>query len=234
MKSLTLRGLRGGLGCTSLLAGLGYALHQLGQRVLLLDLCPENMLRLHLNIPWNSVEGWAQAEWQQSPWQEAAWNVRQDLWMLPYGQLSYAEQQHIAQYLSQQPEYWSDRLASLSSQFDWVLIDQKPAKPLDFVACDLEIRLVQADPACQVLLQQSETSSSPLLVNNFDPLRRLQRDLWLVWQQKHPELIPLPIHADEAVPESLACKAPIGHHAPKSLAAKNLASLAAWCLSQES
>ncbi|HBB21829.1 MAG TPA: cellulose synthase operon protein YhjQ, partial [Pseudomonas sp.] len=35
MKQLVLRGLRGGIGATSLLAGLGIALHEQGERVLL-------------------------------------------------------------------------------------------------------------------------------------------------------------------------------------------------------
>lgn len=233
MKSLTLRGLRGGVGCTTLIAALGYALHQLRQRVLLLDLCPENMLGLHLNLPWSAAEGWAQADRQQSPWQEAAWCLSQDLWILPYGRLSYAEQQPMAQSLNQQLEHWPERLASLSSHFDWVLIDQKTAEPLSLVACDLEIRVAHADPACHALLQSSLPPDMPLLVNNFDPIRKLQRDIWLLWQQTRPELVPLLIHADEAIPESLACKAPVGHHAPQSLAAKNVASLAAWCLSKE-
>ena len=38
MKQLVLRGLRGGIGATSLLAGLGIALHEQGERVLLIDL----------------------------------------------------------------------------------------------------------------------------------------------------------------------------------------------------
>ncbi|MCX7080649.1 MAG: cellulose synthase operon protein YhjQ, partial [Pseudomonas sp.] len=44
MTSLSARGVRGGVGNSSLLAALGHALHHLGERVLLVDMCPENLL----------------------------------------------------------------------------------------------------------------------------------------------------------------------------------------------
>jgi len=47
MITLSLRGVRGGVGTSSTLAALGHALHELGQKVLLVDMCPENSLGLH-------------------------------------------------------------------------------------------------------------------------------------------------------------------------------------------
>ncbi len=44
MICVSLRGVRGGVGTSSTLAALGYALHQLGQKVLVVDMCPENTL----------------------------------------------------------------------------------------------------------------------------------------------------------------------------------------------
>ena len=238
MISLSLQGVRGGLGCTSLLAGLGYALHQLGERVLLVDLCPENLLRLHFNVPWTGMEGWARAEIDGVPWQTAAWQIADTLWLLPYGVLEASEQKRVEQQLLQEPNSWAKRSAVLQEHFDWLLFDL-PRGPAGHAAClrpDCLIHVVEADAACQVLLQQysdEPQSKVPLLVNHFDPCSQLQRDLWLFWQQKYAGLLLLPIHADAAMAEALACKSPIGHYAPASLAAKDMVSLAIWCLAQK-
>ena len=61
MKRLTMRAMRGGLGATSLLADLALALHEQGERVLLVDLSPDNMLRLHFNVDIGLESGWARA-----------------------------------------------------------------------------------------------------------------------------------------------------------------------------
>lgn len=50
MIALSLQGIRGGVGTSSTLAALSYALSTLGQRVLVVDMCPENTLGLHFNL----------------------------------------------------------------------------------------------------------------------------------------------------------------------------------------
>ena len=50
MIAMSLRGVRGGVGTSSTVAALGHALHALGQKVLLVDMCPENSLGLHFNM----------------------------------------------------------------------------------------------------------------------------------------------------------------------------------------
>ncbi len=61
MTVLALQGVRGGVGTTSLTAALGWALHQLGESVLVIDASPDNLLRLSFNIDFDHADGWARA-----------------------------------------------------------------------------------------------------------------------------------------------------------------------------
>ena len=74
MKQLVLRGLRGGIGATSLLAGLGIALHEQGERVLLIDLSPDNMLRLHFSVDVAYASGWRARSWMLHHGMRVPWN----------------------------------------------------------------------------------------------------------------------------------------------------------------
>lgn len=233
MTPLGLVGLRGGCGVSSLVAGLGQALHALGQRVLLIDLCPENLLRLHGNLPFADEGGWARSLLDQRAWAESLWQLREGLCLLPYGRLTAAERGQLERFLLGTPEFWSFRRAQLAARFDWLLFDlpqrlagHAAAAPLDFT-----LRVLEADAACHALLQDWQGEGEWLLLNRFDPTRTLQRDLRLLWQQTFGHrLVSQCVHADEAVAEALAHKLPVGLYMPNSLAAQDLSSLAVWCL----
>ena len=233
MISLGLLGLRGGCGVSSLTAALGQALHSLGQRVLLVDLCPENLLRLHGGLPFADGGGWARALLDHQGWAEPLWRLQEGLCLLPYGRLASAEQAQLERFLRGTPEFWSKRRAELAEHFDWLLFDLPQRLPGHAApdTLDLTLRVLEADAACHALLQGWRGEREWLLLNRFDPTRRLQRDLRLLWQQTlGARLVPQCVHADEALGEALAHKLPVGLHAPHSLAAQDVLSLATWCL----
>lgn len=240
MKQLVLRGMRGGIGATSLLAGLGLALHDQGERVLLVDLSPDNMLRLHFNVDVAHASGWARAQLDASPWYEAALELLPGLHLLPYGQLRATETSQIEGQLCADSSCWAQRCDLIAHAYDWVLFDLPQRLPGHRFAvsqaqrADVLIDLATPDPGCHVLLQQrTRPDADLLLVNRFNPASQLQRDLLMLWRSqptsnRQPQLI----HEDEALPEALAHKLPIGHYAPRSQAASDLRSLAIWCLAQ--
>ncbi|WP_349573313.1 cellulose biosynthesis protein BcsQ [Azotobacter salinestris] len=233
--SLTLRGVRGGVGVSSLLAALAYALQGLGERVLLVDMCPENLLRLHFDLPLGERDGWARATLDGHPWSASAWCLGNHMHLLPYGCLTVQEQAQMETYLRREPELWARRQASLAGHFDWILFDLPQRLPGHCLlgACDLPILLLEVDVACHVLLQQQPMVEGLLLVNRFDSASKLQRDLLLVWQQTlSSRLLPQVMHLDTAMPEALAHKQPVGHYAPTSLVALDAASLATWLLTR--
>lgn len=233
MITVSLQGIRGGTGTTSLLAALGFALHSLGERVLMLDLCPENLLRLHFNLPLGDDAGWARAMLDAEPWHEQAWRLGDGFALLPYGRVSTAQSQMLEQRLVQQPQLWAQRQASLAGQYDWLLFDLPQRLPghAAMGPCVLPIRVAQADPACHALLQAGEDAPL-LLVNRFDSGSQLQRDLLLIWRTNLRQCVPVSVHADEAICEALAQRQPVGQNAPDSLGAQDVLSLATWCLTR--
>lgn len=237
MTVLALSGLRGGVGTTSLVAALGFALHLQGLRVLLLDLCPRNLLRLHCNLALEAPQGWARAELDGGAWSEPLLQVQGELYLLPHGRLDGAEIAVLGQRLGATPDYWPRRLLELRRHFDWVLLDLPPGVPgLPAPALGGEVRrlrVLEADAACHALLSLEGEGEGPLLLNRFDPTSPLQRDLLLLWRERlDGRLAPLLIHRDEAMAGALAWKSPLGHYAGDSLAARDVSSLATWCVAQ--
>ncbi|GID08686.1 cellulose biosynthesis protein BcsQ [Pseudomonas sp. 008] len=235
MTALSLRGLRGGVGTSALVAAIAHALHRLGERVLLVDMCPQNLLRLHFNVRVSERSGWARAMIDGEDWYTQAWTVQPGLDVLPYGRLKLAEQEQVEQNLRKTPELWLHRQASLAERFDWILFDVPLRLPghSRVGPCALRLQVVEADAACHVLLQQEEDPSEYLLINRFDPVSQLQRDLQLIWRKQYGDrLLPLNVHRDEAMHEALAFKKPVGAYAQASLAAQDVLSLATWCLAR--
>lgn len=242
MTSLAVCGLRGGAGTSTLVAALGFALQAQGANVLLVDLCPENMLRLHFGLGLGQAEGWARTEAKGGDWRTVAFQVLPGLTLLPYGETSAAESAAIERLLGKTPELWRERIDALSGTFDWILFDLPQRLPghagplLGAGGCELRLRTMNVDPASEVLLQRELAAldaDTRLLVNRYDPTSQLQRDLMQIWLERHAaRLAPQPIHEDVAVAEALASKMPLGLYAPRTLAAVDVGSLAIWCLAQ--
>ncbi|MEG0859790.1 MAG: cellulose biosynthesis protein BcsQ [Pseudomonas sp.] len=239
MTVVALKGLRGGVGSTSLVAALGYALHTLQQRVLMVDLHPRNLLRLHFNLGLDSTPGWAVADQdEEGAWNEALLQVLEGLYLLPFGQLPADALSALEQRQRAQPQEWPQRLQTLLTHFDWILLDLpatlpggQPGLPL-LPQTVTRIRVLEADAACHALLSTEGAGDDLLLVNRFDPISQLQRDLLLLWGERHAQLIPQVIHRDEALAGALAWKSPVGYYAPDSLASHDVRSLATWLLAQ--
>ncbi|VVQ07628.1 cellulose biosynthesis protein BcsQ [Pseudomonas fluorescens] len=234
MTALSLRGVRGGVGTSSVLAAVGYALHTLGERVLMIDMCPENLLRLHFNLVASEKTGWARAMLDGDDWYAQAWSLAPTFALLPYGVLSWQESMRVEQQLLDNPILWARRQASLTAHYDWVLFDlpQRLQGHAMIGPCLFPIQVTEADAACHVLMQQ-EGGTAPLLVNRYEPGSQLQRDLLLIWRTHlASRLLPFTVHSDEALREALAFKQPVGQYAPASLSAQDALSLATWCLTR--
>lgn len=231
MTVLALSGIRGGVGTTSLVAGLGFALQQMGQRALLIDFSPRNLLRLHCNLALDAVEGWARFDASgEGDWSDALMQVVGELYLLPHGRVDSVAQASGA---------WPQRLQQLQRRFDWVLLDLPPEVPGVTVPPPAlgegvpRLRVLEADAACHAVLHVEGAGEAPLLINRFDPLSQLQRDLLLLWRARlEGRLVPQVIHRDEAMAGALAWKSPLGYYAGDSLAAQDVRSLATWCMAQ--
>ncbi|MFP3515543.1 cellulose biosynthesis protein BcsQ [Pseudomonas sp. SIMBA_077] len=233
MIAMSLQGIRGGVGTSSTLAALSYALSTLGQKVLVVDMCPENTLGLHFNLDYAQPDGWARATLDNTAWHDHAWRIEPGLSVLPYGTLTTEQSAQLDVLLQEAPQLWATRQDSIANSFDWVLFDlpQRLVGHATNPRCDIAMTVLNLDAASHALLQQSDLSFNRLLINRFDPASQLQRDLLLLWQHHFGNrLLPIHVHADEAMAEALAKREPTGRYAPGSLIAQDIISLASWCL----
>ncbi|MBA6114500.1 cellulose biosynthesis protein BcsQ [Pseudomonas sp. NC26] len=235
MITLALHGLRGGLGRSALVAALGYALRELGERVLLIDLCPENLLGLHYNLPLDQRDGWARSQLQGRPFGEPLYEVLDGLCLMPFGEVAQGQIKDLSGYFD--PDIWRTRQAALAEHFDWLLFDLPhpvSAERTRAFKTDMQILVAEAEMTSHVLLGRQQLERYDLmLVNRFDPASSLQGDVLMVWRDQYRNRLPLQlVHRDEAFAEAFACKAPVGHYAPQSLASRDVQSLAVRCLAR--
>lgn len=229
MPVIALQGIRGGCGVTSVTAALAWALAQAGEKVLAIDFSPANLLRLHFNMPYDSARGWATAVRTGEGWEQGAMRYNAQLDFLPFGQLPVIEQTQV--YCD-----WQDNLTKIANTgvYDWVLLDtpiDQPALAAQALSiADHTFTLLHADSQSHVRLhQQAVPTDSHYLVNQFMPGSQLQQDILLLWQQSLPRLLPVILHRDEAMAESLAAKRPVGEMAPQSKSCQEVHALASWC-----
>ncbi|MCL7652362.1 cellulose biosynthesis protein BcsQ [Klebsiella pneumoniae] len=245
MAILGLQGVRGGTGVTSITAALAWALQLLGESVLAIDASPGNLLRLffYTDIPLRA--GWARALCHGRGggaralvdgrgWREGGLRYTQHIDLLPFGQLSAGERENVDQL---QPTLGAiaEAVQQLQGQYRWLLLDLPAGySPLTrglLTLCDRSLVVVHPDANSHIRLhQQPLPANGDILINDLRVGSQLQEDLYQLWLESQPRILPVTIHRDEAMAECLAAKQPLGEYRQDSLAAEEVLTLANWCL----
>lgn len=236
MRIATFQGIRGGVGTTSISALVAEALHQQGEHVLIIDANPSDMLRLFFNVPQGDALGWASALHQSRPWHEAAYQIEANFDLLPYGRNGIASSAST-QDTSRHAVFWNTALDRLSDTFSWLVFDLPFGAP-DYerlqVRADLDIRIARPDAGCHILLSQTPLpETSRLLASMYDPSRQLEGGILLDWRHRYAQqMVPFPIHLDEAIHEALAQKTTVQLSSPDSMGSSDAHTLATWFRTQ--
>ncbi|MGB9095106.1 cellulose biosynthesis protein BcsQ [Erwinia sp.] len=235
MPVIAFQGVRGGAGTTSLVAGFAWALQSLGESAVLIDLSPDNQLRMHFNTAYDHPRGWLRTALDHQPWQESALRYATDLDFIPFGQLSDEELMAFVSQPLAYAEAWTAQLAELKQTYRWVLLDvpagTTPWTRAMLAQADRTISVIVPDANCHLRLHQQRYRADNLfLLNQFFPVSRSQQDLHQLWLASLQNLIPLQIHRDEAVAEALLSKQPFTEYRPQSLAAEEMVTFASWAL----
>ncbi len=232
MAVLGLQGVRGGVGTTTITAALAWSLQMLGENVLVVDACPDNLLRLSFNVDFTHRQGWARAMLDGQDWRDAGLRYTSQLDLLPFGQLSIEEQEN--------PQHWQTRLSDIcsglqqlkaSGRYQWILIDlPRDASQIThqlLSLCDHSLAIVNVDANCHIRLhQQALPDGAHILINDFRIGSQVQDDIYQLWLQSQRRLLPMLIHRDEAMAECLAAKQPVGEYRSDALAAEEILTLA--------
>lgn len=237
MPVIGIQGIKGGAGATSIVSGLGWALNALGKAVTLIDFSPENILRLHFNHPYDNKAGWAYALFYKSPWERQGFRYCHNLNFLPYGQLNDPSQRNIEEKLSQDDNFCNNLVLKLKKHHpnQWILCDIPSRNSYLSVqgrtACDNLIMVLNTDAQSQAQLTRLKFDSSYMfLINRFLCQSELQNDIEAVWQDRLSNILPVVVHEDQALFESLAQKSPVGLGSKDSMVANQMLSLATWCI----
>lgn len=186
--------MRGGVGTTTITAALAWSLQMLGENVLVVDACPDNLLRLSFNVDFTHRQGWARAMLDGQDWRDAGLRYTSQLDLLPFGQLSIEEQEN--------PQHWQTRLSDIcsglqqlkaSGRYQWILIDLPRDASLSIGISSLwdELRHMPAGGvwwfnvdrhedaislANQTIASQAETAHVAVISMDSDPAKIFQLD----------------------------------------------------------
>jgi cellulose synthase operon protein YhjQ len=234
---VTLCGLRGGVGTTSISAMLADALSSMGESVLLIDLNPSDLLRLHFNIPYADVYGWGFAQAQQRSWQEHSYEVKDNLYLLPFGRNGLASLGQAMHHLAFAITPWQYADLAAAAGCSWVIYDVPAHDERYRALCqhsDLNLLVTHADAASHILLGQYPlTQCTHILVNQLNVKQRVSDAVLLDWNIRYgTHLVPVSIREDLHVAEAFAHKMPATTYFPNASSSHDVLSLATWCVLQ--
>jgi cellulose synthase operon protein YhjQ len=239
---------KGGVGKTTVSVNLACTLAANGRAVRLVDLDPQNAMRLHLGAEPGDTNGLIHQTLQQTGWYYTEYDSAYGVSFIPYGKASEVERITFEAHLAHTPGWLRDNLAELGSAPGMLTIIDTPPGPSVYVQQVLSIAnlvLVVMIPdagsyatldSIEGLLDyycanRTDFYGSYYVLNQFDAEQPLNRDIQSVMQNTLGErLSPYPIHRDESLSEALAFQQPVWQYAPHSQAADDLKQVSAWLL----
>ena len=246
MRILCVQGIHSSVGSTTVVANASRILKELGHDVLVFDLNPNNLLRLHFNMDWQNPSGWASNISHEKPWFSAAFECEQGVRFIPFGQINYKKLQSLL--INSIAETWlPDQLNLLNLSNDsWVIINisselnelsTQALKSSDIIIRVIEpqinslSQLIDSIQSSYIYEDLSLINKSFYLINKLEPTSLLDYDVALILKKLLlNKIIPVTIHFDENIKEALANKTTVTIHAPKSPAAIEFRALAIWLI----
>ena len=210
---------KGGVGKTTLSAGLATVLRLQGGQTLAIDLDPQSALQHHLQVS-PDVAGMGNASLQGENWRSLLLPGSAGTQLLPYGELDEEERRTLERYLDSDPHWLARQLARMElGESDVVVIDTPPGRTayLEQVltVADQILVIVTADAASYQTLDQMDRllkTSRPRLsaavcsyvINQFDASRAFSRDMLVVLERRLGRQLLGVVNVDHDISEALA------------------------------
>lgn len=235
---------KGGVGKSTLASNVAVGLSVRGKRVLVIDLDPQNIQRLHMGMDPDEIAGLAREGISDSSVFDSPFGVR----FIPFGRLQDGELVEFEHHLRQHPDWVKSGIAALDPDaYDFVLIDTPPGatnylqQALHAAHRALVVLLADAASFATVSrimdLIDTHTLHNPdfagrHIVLNQMPLRsKLSHQVRNTLIAHYGNLVvPVSIRRDVGVPQALAFERPVLQYEPSCAASQGLQAVADWLI----
>ena len=235
---------KGGVGKTTLAANAAVALAQRQQRVLLIDLDPQNAQRLHLGMDPDEIAGLIREGISPAGVFDSPFGIS----FIPFGRVSEAELEDFEVELKAHPHWLSDGIESLGSvAFDYIILDTPPGPSVylhqALLVAHRAIVVVLADAASyatiprisslidEYVANRMDFVGMQLLINQMPTQGKLAHKVRsALYADYSNQLVPVAIHRDTNVSQALAFERPVLEYEPGCKASLDIQYLADWLL----
>lgn len=225
MPLLAIASPKGGVGKTTLTAHLAALLAGRGHKVTVLDLDPQNALRLHLGVSIREEGGFLANIQSRPSWKAALLNTECGARLLPFGSAEPADVLDIQAALTTEPELLAEPVRQMLADPELVLLVDTPPGPGSALAAlypmiDLMLLVLLADAGSASLVPQiaqnrfmgrgslavRAAERAVVVLNQFNPGTALSTAVLEMAQRALGHRLLGAVARDEAVAEALADK----------------------------
>jgi cellulose synthase operon protein YhjQ len=244
MQIITFISGKGGVGKTTLAANIAVALAQQKKRVVMIDLDPQNALRLHLGMDAEEIAGLIREGISPSSMFDSPFGVK----FIPFGRANESELEDFESELELNLSWVLDGINSLiASNFDFVILDTPPGPTVylhqALMAATKALLVVMADAASfatipktislveQYTANRQNFSGLSLLINQMPAQSKLGHQVRSALYANYAnKLVPVTIHKDTHVAQALAFERPVLQYEPACKASLDIQSVADWLI----
>jgi cellulose synthase operon protein YhjQ len=231
---------KGGVGKTTLAANVANELARRGQRVIALDIDPQNSLRLHFGVSLGDNEGFTRHLAERPDWRDHLRATPSGISLLPYGRSDMAEAIALTVALVEEPSLLQWPIDEMLANPDICVVVDTPPGPSSLLTAllprtDLVVNVLLVDATSTSLIPSVESSSSyatrepgsdvGFILNQFDPRTRLGGVIADAATQHLGDRLLGMVYRDEHVAEAVAARKLLADYAPASKANHDIAAI---------